>query len=297
MAGAQPKLIIQVRVNEGMPKSGNPNTPYSPEEIATSAIESWQAGASVVHFHGRDPETGAASSSVELYSDTVRRIKDACDMIVVPTLGASLLPTAEERLAHILEMAKDPATKPDAIPVDMGTTNMDRYDRERKDFITDERVYLNTTKTLKYLCQASSEVGVKPAAMMWDVPAVRLTEAFVDMGLYTEPLFCEIPLFGEGFQAFGHEATGKGMDALLSFFPAGHDWQWFTDTHGGSEFPVILSTIERGGHVCVGLGDHAYPELGYPTNAELVEKVVQLAHVMGREVATAAEAREMLGFT
>jgi uncharacterized protein (DUF849 family) len=297
MSKTTPTLIIQVRVNEGMSKSGNPNTPYSPEEIARSAIESWQAGASVVHFHAGDPQTGAASTSVELYSDTVRRLKQTCDMIVVPTLGAAMLPTAEERLAHILELAKDPATKPDAIPVDMGTTNMDTYDRKRKDFLSDERVYFNTTKTLKYLCKASREVGVKPAAMIWDVAAVRVTQAFVEMGLYTEPLFCEIPLFGDGFEWFGHEATGRGMDSLLAFFPKGHDWQWFTDSHGGNEFPVVLSAIERGGHVCVGLGDYAYPELGYPTNAQLVEKVVELSHLVGREVATAAQARELLGFT
>jgi uncharacterized protein (DUF849 family) len=65
------KLIIQVRLNEGMPKQGNPNTPYSPEEIANAAIECHRAGAAVVHYHARDPHSGAASSSVELYAEVV----------------------------------------------------------------------------------------------------------------------------------------------------------------------------------------------------------------------------------
>src|SRR6516165_2862918 len=106
------KLIIQVRLNEGMPKQGNPNTPYGPEEIARAAIDCHRAGAAVVHYHARDPHSGAASSSVELYAELVRRIRQECDLIVMPTLGASMLPTAEARLAHIVEMAGDPATKP-----------------------------------------------------------------------------------------------------------------------------------------------------------------------------------------
>jgi uncharacterized protein (DUF849 family) len=290
------KVIIQVRLNEGMPKQGNPNTPYSPEEIAHAAIACHRAGAAVVHYHARDPHSGAASSSVELYAEVVRRIRQECDLIVMPTLGASMLPTAEERLAHIVAMAKDPATKPDAIPVDMLTTNLDRYDRDRKDFVTEDRVYLNTTRMLKYLCRTARDIGVKPASMMWDVAGVRLTEAFLDMGLYQEPLFCEIPLFRDGFESFGHPATAEGMDALLRFFPPGADWQWFTDTTGGNDFPVATLALARGGHVCVGLGDHHYAELGCPTNAQLVERIVDLAKLMGREVASTSEAREMLGF-
>ena len=64
---------------------------------------------------------------------------------------------------------------------------------------------------------------------------------------------------------------------------------------GANPFPVHAHAISSGGHVAIGLGDHPYPELGYPTNAQLVARVAEMARTMGREVATAAEARRMLG--
>ncbi|WP_063824960.1 3-keto-5-aminohexanoate cleavage protein [Nocardia pseudovaccinii] len=292
------KLIIQVRVNEGTMREVSPNVPYSPAEIADQSIECWRQGASIVHYHARDPETGAKSADTELYADTVRRIKKECDLITFPTLGAAMLPTPAERLAHIVEMAKDPATKPDCIPVDMLTTNLGSYDANSKQFTgSGDQIYLNTPNILRQLCEESRAVGVKPVSMMWNVAGVRLTEAFVEMGLYDEPLLCELSLFGDHFRGYGHPGTIKGLYASLDFFPPGANWIWMANLVGGNAFPVLAAAIALGGHVAIGVADHAYPELGNPTNAQLVGYVVEMARYMGREVATATEAREILGLT
>jgi len=103
------KLIIEVRVNEGITKDENPHVPYSPEEIADSAIDCWRQGASVVHYHARDPETGAPSADVELYADVVRRIKKESDLITMPTLGASMLPTAGAQVSTFSSASRAPA--------------------------------------------------------------------------------------------------------------------------------------------------------------------------------------------
>jgi uncharacterized protein (DUF849 family) len=132
--------------------------------------------------------------------------------------------------------------------------------------------------------------------MLWGVAGVRLTEVFVEMGLYDDPVFCELPLFAGGFVGYGHPATIKGMQALLDFFPSRASWEWVVNVTGGNAFPVIAGAIESGGHVAVGIPDCGYAELGYPRNPELVARVVKMARSMGREVATAAEARETLGF-
>lgn len=291
-----PKLIIEVRVNEGTMRDRSPHVPYSPEEIADQAVACWRQGASVVHYHARQPETGAPSTDVDLYAEVVRRIKQDSDLVTMPTLGASTLPTAEERMAHIVEMAKDPATRPDCIPVDMLTTNLDSYDPEQKAFTSGDRVYLNTTNMLTHLCETASAAGVRPVSMMWDIAGVRMTEAFLDMGLYEEPLLCELPLFAGGFVSYGHPATIRGMEALVDFFPPGANWQWMVSVIGGNAFPVVAGAIASAGHVAIGVADHPYEELGFPTNAELVARVVEMARSMGREVATAAEVREMFGF-
>ena len=52
------KLIIEAAVNEAASKEINAHIPYGPDEIAADAIACTKAGASIVHFHARDPESG-----------------------------------------------------------------------------------------------------------------------------------------------------------------------------------------------------------------------------------------------
>jgi uncharacterized protein (DUF849 family) len=126
------KVIIEVRINEYTMREPNPNVPYSPEEIASQALECWREGASIIHYHARDPQTGAPSADPKLYAETVRRIKEKSDLITVPTLGAWWMPSPESRIAHIVEMAKDPLTKPELGPIDMATGNVDLFDPAAK---------------------------------------------------------------------------------------------------------------------------------------------------------------------
>ena len=288
------KVIIEVRINEYTTRDKNPNVPYSPEEIANQALECWREGASIIHYHARDPQTGAPASDPQLYADTVRRIKDKSDVISMPTLGAWWMPSPEARIAHIVEMAKDPSTKPELGPIDMATGNVDMFDSEAKQFATDETVYMNTTKTWQFFAETMKSVGVKPIQALWHVGSVRSTQAFVEMGLFEEPLYCEIVLTEGGILA-GHPGTIKGMQAFLDFFPENANWQWSVMSYGGNLFPIAAAAMELGGHVSIGLGDYPYGELEYPTNAGLVARIAQLARDMGREIATPAEARSMLG--
>ncbi len=288
------KVIIEVRINEYAMRDANPNVPYSPEEISTQALECWREGASIIHYHARDSKTGAPASDAKLYADTVRRIKEKSDVITMPTLGAWWLPSVEARIAHIVEMAKDPMTRPDFGPIDMATSNVDTYDPHAQRFKTNETVYVNTTKTWQFFAETMKSVGVKPIQALWNVSSIRATQAFVDMGIFTEPVYCELVLT-EDWLLSGHPGTVKGMQAFLDFLPQKQNWQWSVLCVGGNLFPLVAAAIERGGHVSIGLGDYPYPELERPTNARLVARVAQIAREMGREVATPQEARAMLG--
>jgi 3-keto-5-aminohexanoate cleavage enzyme len=288
------KIIIEVRINEYAMRDPNPNVPYSPEEIASQALECWREGASIIHYHARDPKTGAPSAEPKLYADTVRRIKEKSDLITMPTLGAWWMPSPESRIAHIVEMAKDPMTKPEFGPIDMATSNVDTYDPEAKRYKTTETVYLNTTKTWQFFAETMKSAGVKPIPVLWNIPSIRATQAFIEMGLFEEPLYSELVLT-ENWLLAGHPGTVKGMEAFLDFFPTKANWQWSVLCVGGNLFSVAAAAMERGGHISIGLGDYPYRELEFPTNARLVGRVAQLARDMGREIATPAEARKMLG--
>lgn len=290
------KVIIEVRINEYAMRQPNPNVPYSPEEISQQSLDCWREGASIIHYHARDPKTGAPASDPKLYAETVRQIKAKSDLITMPTLGAWWLPSVEARIAHIVEMAKDPMTKPDFGPIDMATSNVDTYDPTTKQFKTTETVYLNTTKTWQYFAETMKSVGIKPVTALWSIPSIRATQTFLEMGLFTEPLYSELVLTEDWLLA-GHPGTIKGLEAFLEFIPKGVQWNWSVLCVGGNLFAVAAAAMERGGHISIGLGDYPYPEMELPTNARLVSRIAQLARDMGREIATPEEARQTLGLS
>src|SRR5689334_11495228 len=106
MSGSD-KVVIDVRINEYAMRRTNPHVPYSPEEIAAAALQCGREGATMIHYHARDPETGAPSVDAEAYADTARRIKKDSDLLIMPTLGAATLPSPKDRIAHVLSMAAD----------------------------------------------------------------------------------------------------------------------------------------------------------------------------------------------
>ena len=91
--------------------------------------------------------------------------------------------------------------------------------------------------------------------------------------------------------------SGEPRDLLFmkESIPAGSTWT--VSGVGRYEFPMVTMGILMGGHVRVGFEDNVYLEKGVlaKTNGELVEKVVRIAKELGREIATPAEAREILG--
>lgn len=288
------KLIVEVRINEYASRKHNANVPFSPEEICDESIRCWREGASIIHYHARDPQLGAPSAEAEVYADTARRIRDKTDLMVMPTLGAWTLPSPEARMSHIVEMAKDQAAKPDFAPIDMGTSNVDVWDARRKAFLTDDVVYMNPTKTLRYFAETIREVSVRPYLALWNVSSIRAAEAFVHANILETPLYAGIVLSESGLFA-GNPGTVRGLQAMADFIPQHLQCHWSVMCVGGNLFPLVGATLERGGHLAIGLGDYPYTEIGTPRNAELVERVVEMAHQIGREVATPSEARKILG--
>ena len=287
------KLIIEVRINEYASRKRNPNVPFSPEEICGEALRCWRQGASIIHYHAREPESGAPSSKTEYYADTARRIREKSDLIVMPTLGAWTLPSPEARMSHIIEMAGDSTARPDFAPIDMTTSNVDMYDARQRRFVTDDVVYMNPTRTLRYFAETIRASGVRPYVALWNVSSIRVSAAFVEAGLLEQPLYGGIVLSESGLFA-GNPGSVRGLEAMIDFIPPDLSLHWSVMCVGGNLFPLVGVALERGGHIAIGLGDYPYPELGTPRNADLVERIAQMAREVGREIASPSEARETL---
>jgi uncharacterized protein (DUF849 family) len=292
------KLIIEARINEYAGRGQNPHVPWSPREIADTAGQCREAGASIVHFHART-EDGSPEHNIEVYADIIRRIKEASDILIHPTLGAFANDVdAHQRIEPVLQLACDPQTRPHLAPLDMGSTNLDAYDNAAGTFRSDEAVYINTTKTLLYFAEQLKAAGVKPYASLWNVSFTRQLLAFMDMGAIAEPAHVCLILTGEKLPA-GHPGTEQGLDAHTMFIPADRNITWTTMNYGGDLLTLVPKIIAEGGHVSIGLGDCPYIDtiagLSKPTNAEIIGRVTDLSRSAGREVATPTETAKIMG--
>jgi len=286
------KVILEVRCNEYAMRDANPHVPWSPQEIADDAVSCQDAGASIFHFHARDASTGEPSSDAAVYGATIGRIREQTDLIIHPTLGATSVADPMERVAHIPVLAKDPATRPDLAPLDLASTNVDPY-LPGKGFLTEDLVYLNSVAGIRSQAAAIRAAGVRPGMALWNVGSARLLGALLDTGDLEEPAYVEVLL--SDLLLACHPATLDGLDAMLRFLPKGRQLEWVCVIPGGNVLELIPAILERGGHIALGLGDQPWSELGTPRNHEVVARAARLVSAAGAEIATPAEARDMLG--
>jgi len=289
------KVIIELRCNEYAMREANPNVPWSPEEIARDAAEAREAGASILHYHARDPETGAPSNEVAVYAETIRRVRASCDLLINPTLGATTIDDPAERVAHIPQLGRDSETAPDMAPVDLATTNIDPW-VPGKGFAVEDLVYRNPVSGIRTEIDAIHSAGAHVDAVLWNVGSARLLGALLHEGVLQEPCFTELAL--SDMILATHPATETGLRSLLAFLPEARRTPWVYLNVGGSALPLLDTALETGGHVALGLGDHDYCELGAtpPRNAQVVAEAVRRIRAAGAEPATPDDARELLGF-
>ncbi|SDG72061.1 Uncharacterized conserved protein, DUF849 family [Bradyrhizobium sp. Rc2d] len=288
---ARKQLIIEARINEYTPRSENRHIPFSPLEIGEAAARACRAGASIVHFHARHGD-GSPDHRAETYAAAIRAIRERCDVLVYPTLGqVTAGGEDEDRIRHIEALAGDPATRPDIAPIDTGSTNIDRF----KDggFRSGERTYVNRTGTLRFFAERLRTLGVKPQFVSWAVPFTRMFEALRETGLVDAPAWFVFELTGGGILG-GHPGTIDGLEAHLRFLPGG-PLEWSVSNKIGNVTGQAALAIERDGHVSAGLGDYGWPELGCPDNGAVIQFIANLSRAMGREVASVAQTRDMLG--
>ena len=287
------KLIIEARINEYQTREQNPHVPWTAAELAADAAACRAAGAAVVHFHCRHAD-GSPDHGAEGYGEAIRQVRAATDALILPTLGyVTHEGDAAGRLATVLQLADDPATRPDFAPIDTGSVNVDGYDPAAKRFDARGRVYRNDTPTLEYFARNLGAKGIKHYLVVWNVSFLRQAVALIEMGLVAEPAYVLLLLSGKTMLA-GHPDTEAGLDAYINLLPRDRKLVWTVCDFAGDMLPLTEKILRAGGHVSIGIGDHPYAEHGSPSNAELVRRVAEQATALGRPVATPAEARQML---
>ncbi|MCW3834525.1 3-keto-5-aminohexanoate cleavage protein [Sphingomonas canadensis] len=265
------------------------HVPVSPEQIAGECIAAARAGAAVCHIHVRD-SSGAPSMEAALYREVAERIRASdTDLVINLTTGAgaryipdkddpltpaagSTLTTPEVRVRHVVEL------KPEICSLDIGTMNFGRH------------AVLNTPAHVAAMAEMVQAVGTKPELEVFDVGHIDHARRMVGEGIIAGNPFFQICLGVAG----GAPATPEALIALKSFLPPDAHWGGFGVS--AASLPMVALCVLLGGHVRVGLEDNLYLRRGElaPGNAALVEQAVDIVSKLGGQLATAAEAREIL---
>ncbi len=265
--------------------------PVTPESVAEAAISAAQAGAAIAHIHVRDPETGVGSRDVELFRQAVELVRASdTDVIINLTagMGGAWFPSnedpalpgpgtdnvgPEERLAHVELL------QPEICSLDCGTMNFG-----------DNEIYISTPDCLRKEAEMIQGWGVKPEMEVFELGHIRFARQLMDEGLIDDPPLFQICL---GIP-WGASADTESMMAMRNALPAGANWAGFGISR--TEMPMVAQAVLLGGHVRVGLEDNLYLDKGVlASNAQLVERAVEIIERLGARVVGPDEAREQLG--
>ena len=289
------KVIISCAVTGNAPfNPRHPAFPVTPQQIAADCVAAARAGAAVTHIHVRDPQTGTGSRDPKLFKETVDRLRDTgTDVLINLTggLGAFLLPdpanesralpesdvcSVDERMAH-LELCL-----PDIASLDITTGNQAEGPVEF--------VYLNTTRTLRTMAKRFQALNIKPELEVFSAGDLQFGKALIEEGLVSGTPLIQFVL---GVR-WGAPADSRTLLYMRDLLPP--NAQWAALGTGRLQMPVVAQAALLGGNVRVGLEDNLYLRRGvFATNAELVARAKVILEGLGYEVASAVEARGILG--
>lgn len=266
------KLIITAALTGAeVTRQQQPALPITPEEIAVAAHECAQAGACIVHVHARTPD-GTPTQDKEVYRQIIAEVKKRCNVIVQLSTGGAVGMTAQERLAPV-------TLKPEMATLSMGTVN----------FGGD--VFMNHPAEMAVFAAAMRDHGVKPELEIFDSGMLATAQRWLKKGLLSGPQHFDFVLGIPG----GMAGTAEALMYLRSQLPAGSTWT--VAGIGPAQLPLGTLAMVLGGHVRVGFEDNVYYRKGElaASNAQLVARIARISRELDRDVATADEARALLG--
>lgn len=297
------KIIITCAVTGSIhTPTMSPHLPVTATEIAEQAIAAVDAGAAILHLHARDPETGRPSAATEHFMAFLPKIKHQTDAVVNLTTGGSALMSLDERLAAPKQ------TEPEMCSLNMGSMNFALYPMAtkindwkhdwEKPFLenSDDLVFKNTPRDITHIL---TELGVNRGARFefecYDVGHLYMLRHFVDRGLVKTPLFIQFVfgvLGGIGADPENLMHMKRIADKLF-----GDSYAFSVLAAGRHQMPLATMSAAMGGHVRVGLEDSLQIDKGRlaKSNAEQVSKIREIVELLGRTVASPADARVMLG--
>mgnify|MGYP003193118911 FL=1 len=278
------KTIITAAVTGAWPKKeNNPNVPMTPQEIADDVYACWKAGAAIAHLHMRD-ENGDGTMDTAKFEETVNLIHTKypdCDIILNLTTSGDIHADDEIRVAHVKKL------KPEMASYDCGSMNW-----------LHSGLFINSPKFLTDCGLLFQETNTKPEIEAFDPGMIGNAAYYIKKGVLKTPVHFQ---FCMGC-ANGIPGTMKNLifmketaDELVG--KGNYTWSCFGVGHSAME--MLYGAVALGGGIRVGMEDNVMYAKGQlaESNVQFVERAARVIREYGNEVATPAEAREILGLT
>jgi uncharacterized protein (DUF849 family) len=280
---SQKKLILSAALTGAATnRSHCPYIPFTPKELGEEAQRSVDAGASIVHIHAREDD-GTPSWRTEVFEQIHEEVRKRCPNVIINYSTGAFMLSVEERIKHL------PATKPDMAAFNMGSMNYALFSKKANQFLL-SGVFENSFESMITVVKTMNENSITPEMECFDTGHIRNAEPLRKMGLIPDNACYSLVMGVMG----GIPATTPNLLHQISQVPEGSFWQVIAISRKQWQMAAVACTM--GGNFRVGLEDNFYlpnNEMA-KSNGECVEWGVKLANMMGREIASIEETREML---
>ena len=295
------KVIITCAITGSIhTPSMSPYLPASAQQIADEAVAAAQAGAAIVHLHAREPKDGRPSQDPALFAEFLPEIKRRSDVVVNLTTGGAPTMRVQERVLPALQFA------PEVASLNMGSMNFGlfpmlnrfkefKHEWERQALENSRNlVFKNTYQDIEYILRTCAENGTRFEFECYDTSHLYNLAHFLERGVVEAPLFVQT-VFGilGGIGPHPEDVLHMKRTADRLF---GRDYRWSVLGAGRNQMPIAAMAAAVGGNVRVGLEDSLWDGPGRlaASNAVQVSRARQILEGLGLEIATPAEAREIL---
>ena len=298
----QRKVVITTALTGAIhTPSMSPHLPVTPDQIVAEGVRAAEAGAAVLHVHARDPGTGRPDQSVAAFERILPRLRAETDCVINVTTGGSPFMTVEERVAPAAHFA------PELASLNMGSMNfglygmLERYPDLARDWEREhlensrDLVFRNTFKDIEHVLETCRGNGTRFEFECYDIGHLYSLRHFLDRGLVKPPLFVQSVfglLGGIGAHPEDVQMMRRTADRLF-----GDDYVWSVLGAGAGQFRIAAMSVAMGGNLRVGLEDSLWVGPGElaESSGQQVTRARTILEAMGCELATPADARELLG--
>jgi uncharacterized protein (DUF849 family) len=281
--------------------SMSPYLPITPEQIIEDGVRSAEAGASILHVHVRNPDSGMPTPDLDVFKDVLMGLKAKTNSVICISTGGGMGMSTEQRAAPIINL------KPEMASLNFGSMNfssflqIDRIDKfkypwEKLSMLASEDyIFPNTFKTLREFLSIFYGNETKPEIEVYDLGMINNIAFMMEKGHLKSPVHIQ---YVTGILG-GVPST---VNSLVTLYNATKDaigsenFTWSAIGSGRHQMNICAVALAMGGNVRVGLEDSLYIGKGVlaKSSAEQVDKIIRIMRELSLEPASAEETRKIL---